>query len=192
VPQAFPIESGNPDAIVSAFPRSRDPIGYEDAKCLYKFVGSMPLQHSDPLGKDRYRLGGKHPFDHSAVCVDLYDEDCKLTGKQYCCELGGVAGSGCSTCTNIKAESFCDSLSLGLATCGVWFHPAKILCGERTLSPRSKMNQPFKSTCEEDKKLLTELELDNGKDTFFNALVGNCHIYAMSKIVKVTMPPTIR
>jgi RHS repeat-associated protein len=160
----------------------RDPIGFEAGdNNWYRFVANGPTGKTDPLGLDRYRLGGNAPWDHSIICVDLYDSNGKPTGGQYCCELGAVNGSGSSTCC-AQTTSISDLASTTAAMCGLWFHPAKIFCGPRTLTPAEKGNQRVSASQAADERLLGRLQAEADSDTHWNGAVSNCHLYATGRL----------
>jgi len=159
-----------------------EPLGFEAGdNNWYRFVANGPTASTDPSGLDRYRLGGNHPFDHSVVCVDLYDSRGIPTGWQYCCELGGVDGSGGSSCVT-AARDICERASLAATACCVWVHPAKILCGERRLTKAEKANQRIASTRAEDEEMLNRLKQDQGTSTCWHPLLSNCHEYAVGRL----------
>lgn len=159
-----------------------DPLGFEARdNNWYRFVANEPTGKMDPSGLDRYRLGGNHPFDHSIVCVDSYDSLGVPTGFQYCCELGGVGGSGGSSCVT-AAQEICEQASLVATACCVWAHPAKILCSERRLTKAEKANQRIASNRAEDEEMLHRLKQDQGANTCWHPLLSNCHEYALSRL----------
>jgi RHS repeat-associated protein len=164
-----------------------DPIGFNAGdNNWYRFVANGPTGSTDPSGLDRYRLGGKHPGDHSQVCVDLYDDQGKPTGKQYCCGLEAEGGSGGSSSSgssgSADGSTWGTTVSVCAAMLGFWFHPAKILCFETTLTPTQQANQRVVAAREEDEALLQQLRNDRGSDTVWNGAVSNCHQYALRRL----------
>ena len=159
-----------------------EPLGFEAGdENWYRFVANGPTAKTDPSGLDRYRLGGNHPFDHSIVCVDLYDSHGIPTGWQYCCDLGGVGGSGGSSCVT-AARDMCEQASLVATACCVWAHPAKIHCGERRLTKVEKANQRIASNSVEDEQMLRRLKQDEEARTYWHPLLSNCHDYAVGRL----------
>jgi len=171
----------------------RDPIGYEGSPFdLYEYCDSSVLIYTDPTGEDRYQIGGKHPGDHSIICVDLYHEWTYVggpggpTGFQYCCELGQAEeGSGGSPCLTAPYGSLCNSISMGAAFVGLWAHPAEIQCSIRKLTESEKKNAsvvanhggPF-----DDERIRKKLEKLNGKPKYWNGVFSNCHDFAGSHL----------
>ena len=156
-----------------------DPIGFAAGdNNWYRFVGNGPTGSTDPSGRDRYRLGGRHPGDHSRVCVDMYDAYGNPTGQQYCCGLEADHGSGGSG-RHTSQPSWCTQVSVGAAMVGIWAHPATILCWPTTLTPTEMANQRVKSSRDEDQAMLDKLRRDNGSPTYWNGAVSNCHQYAL-------------
>jgi len=169
-----------------------DPIGFQAGdNNWYRFVGNAPTGRTDPSGLHRYRLGGKHPGDHSRVCVDMYDSQGNKTGQQYCCSLEAQDGSGGSESFGsgsrgsrraLTHSTWCTDISLGAAMIGLWRHPAAILCGPTALTPKEKANQRVESSRQEDEKLLKSLMQENGSPTTWNGAISNCHQYALSRL----------
>ena len=169
----------------------RDPIGFEGSPFdLYEVCESSILIYADPTGEDRYQIGGKHPGDHSIICVDLYHEWTMVggpggpTGFQYCCELGPAEeGSGGSPCIVVPHGSVCSNISWGAAFFGVWAHPSEISCGIRKLTEAEKKNAttvaqhggPF-----DDERIRKKLEKLNGKPMYWNGVFSNCHQFSQS------------
>jgi len=92
----------------------RDPIGYVDGVGLYEYVGSRPVDRSDPKGLKCQPVGLK-PTPISTPCEDIYVPNNRGSPEQACCaEACRKAGDALGVtvwCPRARRHVACDCIT---------------------------------------------------------------------------------